>query len=162
MEHEVKVGRREAILVMSRRVPVRLSDIGSVIGTAFGEVYGYLGAHGGEPGGPPFVIYHGMPGRDDPFDVEICAPVARRSDAPPGWQIAELPAGMFATLLHIGPYDTLGAGYTKLTAWLGSHDMTVAGPPREVYLSEPDTPPDRVKTIIEFPVADVAAPVTAG
>ena len=161
MEHEVKVGRREAILVMSRRLPTRLSEIGSVLGAAFGDVYGYLGAHGVEPEGPPFVIYHGIPQGDDPFEVEICAPVARAADAPAGWQLQELPAGTFATLLHVGPYDTLAAAYDTLMTWLFDHDMTMVGPPREVYLSEGDTPPEQVKTIIEIPVTHAAVPVTA-
>jgi effector-binding domain-containing protein len=162
MEREIKVGRREATLVMSKRLPVRLSEIGSVLSGALGDVYKHLGAHGGEPRGEPFVIYHGMPEADDPFDVEICAPVARATDAPTGWQVQELPAGTFATLLHVGPYDTLGAAYEKLTTWLGTHDLVVMGPPREVYLSEPDTPPDQVRTIIEFPVADATAGIAAG
>jgi effector-binding domain-containing protein len=153
MEHEVNVGRREATFVMSSRRPVRLSEIGSVIGVAFGEIYGYLGARGGEPQGPPFVIYHGMPQADEPFDVEICAPVARAMDAPSGWRVRELPAGTFATLLHIGPYDTVAAAHGALTAWLGAHDFVVTGPPREVYLSPGDTPPEQIRTIVELPVA---------
>jgi effector-binding domain-containing protein len=162
MEREVKVGRREATLIVSRRLPVRLSEIGSILGGAFGEVYGYLGTHDVGPAGPPFVIYHGVPHADDPFDVEICAPVDRATDAPTGWRFQELPAGTFATLMHVGPYDTVGAAYHALTAWLGAHDMTVTGPPREVYLSDGDTAPERVRTIIEFPVADAAVPSAAG
>jgi AraC family transcriptional regulator len=162
MEHEVKVGRREATLIVSKRLPVRLAEIGGVIGQAFGEVFGYLGSHGGVPQGPPFVIYHGSPGTDDPFDMEICAPVARYIDPPAGWDLRELPAGLFATLVHVGPYDTVAVAYDTLSAWLGTHELVAAGPPREVYLSEPDTPPDQIRTIIEIPVAEVAAPVAVG
>lgn len=162
MEHEIRVGRREATLVVSRRRPVRLAEVGGVIGAAFGEVYGYLGSHGGTPVGPPFVIYHGSPATDDPFDMEVCAPVARPIDPPAGWAMQELPAGTFATLLHVGPYDTVGDAYETLFAWLGSHRMEAAGPPREVYLSEPGTPPDRIRTIVELPVAEAAMAVPAG
>ena len=161
MGHEVKVGRREATTVMSRRLQVTLPTIGGVLQAAFGVVYEHIGAHAVEPNGPPFVIYHGSPHGDDPFDVEICAPVAHAPSAPAGWRIQELPAGTFATLLHTGPYDTLGAAYETLTTWLGEHDVTIVGPPREVYLSEGDTPPEDVRTIIELPVADVGAPATA-
>jgi hypothetical protein len=49
MGHEVKVQHRETALVMAKRLPVRLADIGPVLGTAFGEAYGYLEAHGGDP-----------------------------------------------------------------------------------------------------------------
>ena len=161
MGHEVKVGRREATTVMSRRLQVTLPTIGGVLQAAFGVVYEHIGAHAVEPNGPPFVIYHGSPHGDDPFEVEICAPVAHAPSAPAGWRIQELPAGTFATLLHTGPYDTLGAAYETLTTWLGEHDVAIVGPPREVYLSEGDTPPEEVRTIIELPVADVGAPATA-
>jgi effector-binding domain-containing protein len=159
MGSEVRIGRRAAALVVSRRLPVRLPEIGSVLGRAFGDVYGHLGAGGIESDGPPFVIYHGTPVADDPFDVEICAPVARAIDPPACWQMQELPAGTFVTLVHVGPYDTVEAAYDTLTAWIGAHDLAIAGPPREVYLSEPETPPEQVRTIVEFPVVEVAAPV---
>lgn len=161
MDREIKVGRREAILVVSKRVSVTLSDIGRVIGPAFGEVYGHLGARSIEPKGPPFVIYHGMPEGETPFDVEICAPVARPTDPPVGWQVQELPAGDFATIVHVGSYDSLGTAYDALTAWIGEHAMVVSGPPREVYLSEPSTPPEQVKTIVEFPVAEAPTSVAS-
>ena len=160
MGHEVKVGRREAILVVSKRLPVRLSGIGAALSAGFGEVYGYLGASGVEPEGPPFVIYHDMPSEDDPFDIEICAPVARAIVAPEGWQMQELPAGEFATLVHVGPYETLDVAYDTMTEWIDEHGLSVAGPPREVYMSPPETPPEQTRTIVEFPVAP--APVAAG
>ena len=97
---------------------------------------------------------------DEPFDIEVCAPVAHAVDPPSGWQAQELPVGSFVTLLHVGPYDTVAGAYATLTGWIGTHDLAVAGPPREVYLSPPDTPPSQIRTIIEFPVATVAAPVT--
>ena len=162
MEGEIHVQRRDAALVVSKRLPVRLSEIGGVIGPAFGEVYGHLGARGIAGDGPPFVIYHASPAESDPFDIEICAPVARRTDPPAGWQLHELPAGSFATLVHVGPYDTLGIAYDTLAAWIGAHDLVIAGPPREVYLSEPETPPEQIRTIIEFPVIEAAAPVPTG
>ena len=159
MGHEVKVQHRETALVLAKRLPVRLSEIGWNLGTAFGEVYGHLEAHGGDPDGPPFVIYHGLPAGDEPFDIEICAPVQHAIEPPSGWKLTELPGGTFASLLHVGPYDSVRKGYDTLLAWLGAHDLAVAGPPREVYLSDPATPPEQIRTVIEFPVAEVAAPV---
>jgi effector-binding domain-containing protein len=103
-----------------------------------------------------------MPDVDDPVEVEICAPIARAIDPPAGWRVQELPAGTFATLVHVGPYDSLGTAYETLTEWIGAHELVVAGPPREVYFSEPGTPPEQVKTIIEFPVSEVAMPAGAG
>jgi AraC family transcriptional regulator len=162
MGREVNVGRREALLIVSQRRPVRLSEIGAALGAAFGEVYGYLASRRVEPDGPPFVIYHGAPTGDDPFDVEICAPIARTTDPPAGWQVQLLPAGTFATLLHVGPYDTVAMAYDVLMARISAMGLGVAGPPREVYVSEPGTPPELVKTIIEIPVSAVTEPIAAG
>ncbi len=158
MGDEVKVGRREAAFVVSKRLPVTLAGIGSAIGGAFGEVYGYLGVRGAVPEGPPFVIYHGAPASVEPFEIEICAPVPVPVEPPAGWQAQELPAGLFATLLHVGPYDTIGAAYAELMAWPGEHGLAVAGPPREVYLSEPETPPEQIRTIVELPVVEISGP----
>jgi effector-binding domain-containing protein len=158
MGSEVTVRHRDAAIVVSKRVAVTLPEIGPVLGIAFGEVYGHLGA--GETGaaGPPFVIYEGMPGTDAPFDIEICAPVTRATEPPAGWRVRVLPAGLFASLTHVGPYDTVAAAYDELSAWIPAHDLAVAGPPREVYLSDPATPPDRIRTVIEWPVT----PATVG
>jgi effector-binding domain-containing protein len=159
MEHEVKVGQRQAALVMSKRVPVRLSEIGEVMGSAFGEVYGYLGTQGIEPAGEPFVIYHDMPEADLPFDIEVCAPIGRSTDeTPQGWRVQELPAGTFATLVHVGPYDTIGNAYETMGSWIEAHGLEASGPPREVYLSPPETPPERIRTVVEFPVVEMVAP----
>ena len=162
MGREVKVGRREAALVVSKRLPVTLPEIGDVISRSFGQVYGHLGALGGAPGGPPFIIYHGTPASGEPFEIEICAPVPVPVEPPSGWQLVELPAGTFATLLHVGPYDTIGTAYAEIMAWPAEHGFAVAGPPREVYLSDPETPPDQIRTIVELPVVEIAAPVGAG
>ena len=159
MDHDVKVQHREAALVLAKRQPVRLSDIGWTLGAAFGEAYGHLGAHGGVPNGPPFVIYHGLPAGNEPFDIEVCAPVKHSVDPPSGWALTELPGGTFASLLHVGPYDSVRKGYDTLLAWLATNDLVVAGPPREVYLSDPLTPPEQIRTVIEFPVVEAAAPV---
>ena len=115
-------------------------------------MYGHLGARRIEGDGPPFVIYHEVPVADEPFDIEVCAPVAGAVDPPPGWQALQLPAGSFVTLLHVGPYDTVASAYDTLTGWIADHDLAVAGAPREVYLSPPETPPAQIRTIIEFPV----------
>lgn len=162
MAHEVKVGRREAALVVTKRVPVTLAEIGGVIGGTFAEIYGDLGRRGAVVEGPPFVIYHGSPASGEPFDIEICAPVPVPVEPPAGWQLQELPAGLFATLLHVGPYDTIGDAYATITAWIGEHGFVAAGPPREVYLSEPTVPPEQIRTIVELPVVEVATPVIAG
>jgi effector-binding domain-containing protein len=160
MQSDFRIRDRGSTSVLSRRASVRLADIGAVIGASFGEVYGFLGRSGAAAEEPPFIVYHGTPGEGDrPFEIEICAPTARPVDPPAGWAQTELPAGTFASVLHVGPYATLGTAYDELEAWIGRQGFAIAGPPREVYLSEPSTPPADIRTVIEFPVVASTAAV---
>ena len=160
MPYDVKVVERPALLVAGKRALVPVAEIGPTLAGAFGEIYGFLGMRGIAPAGAPFVIYHGVPDPGLPFDLEICAPVSAAPAAPPaGWEVHELPAGSFASLVHVGPYDSIGEAYAWLETWIHHNDLVPAGPPREVYLSEPNTPPAEIRTIVEFPVARVPAVV---
>ncbi len=153
MDTEVKVRNRDALTVLSRRRNVTLADIGTTVGTALGEVYHHLEALGVRATDAPFVMYHGMPGPENgPFEIEICAPLPRPVDPPPEWRLVELPAGLFASVVHEGSYATLGETYESLGAWIPAHEYVVAGPPREVWLSGPSTPPEQTRTVVEFPV----------
>jgi effector-binding domain-containing protein len=149
--------------VVSKHTTVQLADIGAVIGASFTEAYGALGPTGAASS-EPFIIYHGSPnGEDRPFEIEICAPISHVVPAPQGWTVIELPGGTFASVLHVGAYDSLGTAYGELEAWIGRTGFAIVGPPREVYLSEPSTPPAETRTVVEFPVvASIAAvPVAA-
>lgn len=156
---DFRLRERGPATIVSRRDMVTLANIGSVIGEGFGEVYGFV-APSGAAAGEPFVVYHGAPSQDDrPFEIEVCAPVSRVVQAPAGWTVSELPAGTFASVLHVGPYDTIGAAYVELQAWIAREGFALAGAPREVYLSEPGTPPQDIRTVVEFPVVQSTAEV---
>lgn len=160
MEHEIHVVDRPALRVVAKRVPTAIETIGTTLEQAFGEIYPAISAAGIEASGPPFVIYHSLPLYGVALDIEICAPVDGPFTPPTPWQMTELPAGTFASCLHIGPYDTVEATYSAMTSWIPIHGLEISGPPREVYMSEPSTPPEETRTIVEFPVARV--PVGVG
>jgi len=158
MQTEVKIREREPQLVLSRRFELRLADIGRVIGSGLGQAYGYLAARHARSTESPFVIYHGIPGPTNlPFEIELCVPVGADVEAPEGWQRVELPGGSFASVVHIGSYDTIGAAYDVLDDWIATHELVIAGPAREVYLSDRSTAPAETKTVVEFPVDLTAA-----
>ena len=152
MQTDFKIRDRGPVTIVSQRVSVQLATIGTAIGAGFRGVYGFLGPTGAAAG-EPFVIYHGMPTKDDrPFDIEICAPIGRDVEPPRGWTVTDLPGGTFASVIHVGPYEALGSAYDELEAWIGREGFAIAGPPREVYLSEPSTPAAEIRTVVEFPV----------
>jgi effector-binding domain-containing protein len=161
MSHRIRAEERDAILAISRRQPVMLAGIGPALGEAFGQLYGHLAMRGVDPAGPPFVIYHSEPVPDLPLDIEVCAPIAAPTDAPAGCSVGYVPGGTFATLVHRGPYETISGAYEELAAWAGRHHRELVGPPRETYLSEPDTRPADIRTIVEWPVSAARMPVGA-
>lgn len=152
MHGEITLEEQAPTIVYVKRVEVRISEIGRELGTAFGQSYGHLGRHRMEPAGPPFVVYPEMPSDERPFAIEICVPVTGELEPPKGWALLELPGGRFATLTHVGSYDTVSTSYELLGSWIESNGLTVAGPPRETYLSPPGTPTAQTQTVIAFPV----------
>jgi effector-binding domain-containing protein len=159
MTYEINLEQRDPTLVLSKRVPVRISEIGGVLGRTFGELYGHLAAAAVDPSGPPFVIYHSQPGTDERWDVEICVPVSRAMGSPAGCTLREVPGGTVVRLLDRGPYETIAAAYDTLRSWVVEHRRDFSGPPREIYLSEPETPPNEIETIVEWPVSEENMPV---
>ena len=65
----------------------------------------------------------------------------------------ELPGGMWATLINVGPYDTVGPAYETLTKAIAERGSAISGPAHEFYLDGPETPPDKIRTQIAFPIS---------
>ena len=74
--------------------------------------------------------------------------------------IRTLDARLLAVTIHTGPYEAVAPVYVRAVEWVEEHGYTVVGPPEEAYLSEPDTPPERIRTEVRFPVA--RTPVSYG
>jgi effector-binding domain-containing protein len=161
MQYDISVREAPPQVVLIRHVLVDEVDLGNAIVSTFAEAYAYLGRAGIEPGGPPFLIYHHGPdgGR---WEADICAPVIGTAPDPPlGYEFATIDGGLVATTMHRGPYETVSAAYGAVGDWAKDHGYAFAGAPREIYLSEPDVPPDEIETVLEWPVAPIRVPATA-
>lgn len=153
MAYKITVEEVPARKVIARRLEVETEGIGPAIQQTLAEVYSWMPRSGFRPAGEPFVVYHDRPGVGSGWRIEICAPVAGpEPSAPAGYRLEEVPGGDVATTTHVGPYDELGAAYESIEEFIRTHEVDVAGPPREIYLSEPDVPPDEIRTRVEFPV----------
>ncbi len=142
-QYEIKIEQLKAQPTMSTRFTTAPADIAAAYGEAFGAVYSYVMPNGGDVTGPPFGRYHKM--TDDEFEIEAGLPVAKtlpgNDDVKPG----ELPAGPAATLLYVGPYESLGAAHNALTDWARTHDKKPAGTVWECYVSGPGKESDPAK-----------------
>ncbi|HET9498596.1 MAG TPA: GyrI-like domain-containing protein [Candidatus Limnocylindria bacterium] len=155
MPYDITVADVATRKVLSKRAEVPIDAIGPTVQGALREIYEYLARSSGAPTGEPFVIYHSRPTMTAGWQIEVCAPISRDLPAPPGWSVREVPGGSVATTLHVGPYQSLGLAYEEIERFIRTHELDVAGPPREIYLSGPEVPASETKTRIEFPVSRV-------
>jgi effector-binding domain-containing protein len=111
----------------------------------------YLESLGKSPAGDPFVAYYNMDMQD--LDLEMGFPVSGTVPGKGDIEYREIPAGKFATCLHIGPYPELGQAYEALTGWVKQQGYEVSGTAYEHYLNDAAvTPPQELKTLLMFPI----------
>ena len=129
------------------------ADLPPTVGRSFQALYARVAEAGVIPVGPPFVIYD--IDRSEPgihWIMDVCVPISAPMSASPQFDYMELPATRVVSLLHIGPYDTLGKAYDAIESYVADKGLNVAGPPREFYLSPPDVAPNEIQTLVERPV----------
>jgi effector-binding domain-containing protein len=110
----------------------------------------HLEALGEYPTGEPFAAYFNMDMQD--LDIEAGFPVAKPLPGKGEIQPGEIPGGMAAICHYTGPYSGVAPAYEQLSQFLTDEGFTPIGPAYEWYLSEPDVPPQDIKTDIAFPV----------
>lgn len=145
MTHDIHLAtlqRQPAAVVEAR---VTLDGIGDFIGAAFGEVLTVLGQQALAPTGPPFGRYHfDGDGVDVAAGFPVEGPVASSGRVAPD----ELPGGIAAYTIHVGPYETVASAHTDITAWLCDNGYTAVGDPWERYLDGPDKAQPRTEVFV--------------
>jgi hypothetical protein len=132
-EHEPQLRLRQAqpYLAIAAHVPTQ-AEFRRAADRGFPELFGWLAEHGVEPAGPLFIRYVEVDDAGDPLDVELAVPVAARVKGDGRVKADALPAGRWATFLHIGPYThatepDLAAGRAALRAWADAQGLTRVG-----------------------------------
>jgi len=155
MAIEVTVKKTEPMTVafVSMKGPYTLME------EAFGRLYGWIGQKGYIPAGPPLGTYFNDPQQVPAAELlwELRSPIA--GDVTPigpdkrGLGVKRVEGAEVAATMHKGPYDKIGAIYGALVGWIAANGYEIAGPPEEVYLSDPGkTPPQELLTEVRFPV----------
>jgi effector-binding domain-containing protein len=87
-------------------------------------------------------------------DVEMGWPVADRTRGAGRVEDALLPAATMLVYEHRGHYRELGRAHHALWELVEREGLTVDGPPREVYVTDPEELPDPAQwvTEIQFPL----------
>jgi effector-binding domain-containing protein len=123
MEREPKIERRpEQPYAGITGEAANEAEFRSFVDAAFPELFGWLGDQGIEPAGAPFIRYLEVSRDAQPLRFELGAPTNGAPHADGPVQAGELPAGRYATLLHVGPYRhaevaDLDDARARLSAW---------------------------------------------
>ncbi|MEW6554216.1 MAG: MerR family transcriptional regulator [Actinomycetota bacterium] len=140
--------------ILGVRFHTTYGELDASIGSAFGDIFARLGERGEFPAGPPFSIYYGEEWDEKDIDMEICVPVVRPMGGGGRVSGRELPGGLMASTMHMGPYHEVAEAYQALDLWVKEKGYGYTGPPREVYLVGPDQIDDEadLRTEVMFPV----------
>jgi effector-binding domain-containing protein len=154
MPYQVTVRKIEPQPVASVTLRTNLSTVGADIQQGFGTVVGAMAAAGLQPPCAPFIIYHDVIDEQTDGTIQICVPVPPGATLPDGpATISEIPGGQVAATVHRGPYAEISPAYHYVTGWLEENGHQPAGPPREVYLNDPQTvTQDDHLTEVQFPI----------
>jgi effector-binding domain-containing protein len=119
-----------------------------------GEVFGWLAEHAIAPAGPPFFRYHVID-MERQLNVEAGVPVLTAVEGDDRVATGVLPAGRYATAVHVGPYDGLIGAVDNLLQWAEAQglewDKSAAedgerwGCRLEIYLTDPAEQADPAK-----------------
>jgi AraC family transcriptional regulator len=151
---EVKTIEPETVAFVSMSGPY------SQIPDAMGRLYGWIVQHGLQPAGMPSGVYLTPPDLTPKSDVRWELETALAGSPSPiavdgsGCGVRNNPEMPVAYGMHRGPYETVGETYELLGRWVAANGYRLSGPPREVYLSDPeDTPPEEYLTEVRMPIA---------
>lgn len=157
MNREPQIQERAAQHYVGIRAAVTMKTIGSGVEQELPELRRWLAANGIEPSGAPFIRFLVIDMMDG-LQIETGVPVGKPTPGHGRIQSGVLPAGKYAVLRHIGPYDGedgLIAGNAALLAWAGEHGIEFdrrAAPDGEAwvarieqYLTDPAKEPDPAK-----------------
>lgn len=119
----------------------------------FQELYREVEKRGLKRVGPTQQLFLGEEFNYEAMDLE--AQVVVSGEHP---DVKEFPAGKFAAVTHVGPYETVRYAYDALCAWLAEHpEYKVCGPSVERYLKDEGSVsgPEDLETGVLFPVEPV-------
>lgn len=155
MSYDIHVKHVPPQVVASARTHTVLGELGKVMHATLATIAGSVRPPDAAQGAP-FAIYYNEPFRPDDIDVEVGVPVASAATLEESAKVKrrQLPGGPVAYTLHVGPYQTIGAAYEALYAWIAAHGHERIGPPREIYVVAPGTGvrPEEYRTEIEVAI----------
>ncbi len=77
--------------------------------------------------------------------------------------LVDIPERQAAAVLHVGPFDGIGAAFARVGAWAQANSGLVTGEPLALYLDDPQrTAPDELRSYAAVPISSDAALDSSG
>ena len=144
---EVEVKCVEPRLVVAHRWTGAWQEIGEV-------VLKLRGAAELAISGPVINLCYNDEYKEFDADIEVCMPLSQPVESP--WACRTLEGGEFATLLHRGPFETLGESYLRVFDWIDASGRKAGLPTRQVVHKGPgpllEGDPDNYLTEVQVPL----------
>ncbi|MFX0037087.1 MAG: GyrI-like domain-containing protein [Candidatus Hermodarchaeota archaeon] len=121
-------------LAIRTRSPVQ--NLPQLLGQSYGAIMEYLGQLGESPTGHPFVIYYNLDMQD--LDIEIGFPVSKKFPDKESVKSSEIPAGKYASAVHIGAYSEMESVYNALYQWVQDKGHETKEFAIELYYNDPN------------------------
>lgn len=144
---EPRVEQRDEQPYVAIRSTVPMRELPDVIPRDIGAVIAWLERNGVAMGGAPFVRYR-VVDMDRELEIDVGVPVEGAVAGGDGVEAGSLPAGRYATAVHVGTYDRLVDFHAALQAWGAEQGLAFARDPAgfevqlESYLTSPEDEPD--------------------
>ena len=128
MQYQVELTHSPAIHTAVIRSRVRAEELSRFVPAACGEVWSFVRAAGLPRPGRHLALY-----LDGQGSVEVGAEVSEPFAGNERVHCSQLPAGLVATTVHLGPYARLGEAHTALRAWCAAQGHRFSGISWELY-----------------------------
>ena len=144
-------------LAVIRHDGIRLADIQEAFDAGYSAIALTFAGDVLIPTGPALAVYHGDP--MGVFDLELGFPVQTPPENPiptaSGRVIvaSTLPAGPAVATTLFGSYEELGRAWAGLVERAGAEGLLPGGTWIEVYVSDPRTTPEELRTDLLMPIA---------
>jgi DNA-binding transcriptional MerR regulator len=133
-DYEVIVKKVEPVKIASVRGRVETPQMQGKLWAQLGP---YLDKKHARPVGNWLALYHDDGMSDGDWDIEVCIPVEGDLPEGDGVSVRRLDgAETMASVVHRGPWMTVGHAYDALRRWLEDNGYAPAGPFREVGLHD--------------------------
>ncbi len=132
------------------RLKTSPENLSSNTAEVINKIMTYLEKIGKKASNMPYSAYYNMDSMDQQeIDVEVGIPVEEDLPGKGNIQATKLPAGKYAAITFVGPYEDLTEAYESLESWQNENEVSDTGVVYEFYINDPDeVAPEKLETVV--------------